>query len=121
VGLAVLLAGTVVMTGAAPAPADPQTDKSRVDRQLVEAQATYESASAQAQAALAAYNETSQRLTVAQENLAVVTGVVAARRVAATQAGRDVDSARAAQDAADQRFVEAGASSELSARIPLPL
>jgi murein DD-endopeptidase MepM/ murein hydrolase activator NlpD len=110
VGLAILLAGTVVMTGAAPAPADPQTDKSRVDRQLVEAQATYESASAQAQGALAAYNETSQRLTVAQENLAVVTGVVAARRVAATQADRDVDSARAAQDAADQRFVEAGAS-----------
>src|SRR5689334_1251628 len=98
------VAGTHVLEAAGVATADPQTDKARVDRELAQAQTVYESASAQAQTALETYNETTQRLTVAQDNLAEANGVVAARRAASAQADRDADSARSAQDAADQRY-----------------
>lgn len=109
VALAALLAGTMIMEAAGVATADPQTDKARVDRELAQAQTVYESASAQAQTALETYNETTQRLTVAQDNLADANGVVAARRAASAQADRDADSARSAQDTADQRYADAGA------------
>jgi murein DD-endopeptidase MepM/ murein hydrolase activator NlpD len=107
--MAGLLAGTMIMETVGIAAADPQTDKARVDRQLVQAQAVYESATAQAQTALEAYNETSQRLTVAQDSLAEANGVVAARRAESAQADRDADSARSAQDSADQLYADAGA------------
>jgi murein DD-endopeptidase MepM/ murein hydrolase activator NlpD len=109
VALAILLTGTAVMAGAGPAMADPQTDEARIDRELARAQATYESASAEAQAALDAYNEISGRLTVAQAALAEAKGVVVARRVETTQAERDAAGARAAQDTAYRRYATAGA------------
>jgi murein DD-endopeptidase MepM/ murein hydrolase activator NlpD len=66
IGPAVALAGAVILAGAGPAPTDPQTD-TPVDRELAQARAVYESASAQAQSALTAYNETTRRLAVAQD------------------------------------------------------
>jgi murein DD-endopeptidase MepM/ murein hydrolase activator NlpD len=106
IGLAVALAGALILASAGPAPADPQTDKTRVDRELTQAQSVYESASSQAQSALAAYDETTQRLTVVQGTLADANGVVAARKAASTQAQRDAEAARTAQDAADRRLID---------------
>ena len=107
VGLAFVAAGAVILATAGRAPADPQTDKARVDRELTQAQSVYESASTRAQSALAAYNETTQRLTVAQGSLADANGVVAARKVESTrvdQAQTQVSSmvAFAARKAADE-------------------
>ena len=54
--LAALVLSAVGLVIAAPAGADPHDDKAKVDGQLAKVHSLYEAASAQAQAALAAYN-----------------------------------------------------------------
>src|SRR5256884_8831126 len=71
VGLVVAILG---LAGSGPAVADPQGDKARVDRQLAQVRSMYEAASAQAQAALQAYNAATAQLPAAQERLAGARG-----------------------------------------------
>jgi murein DD-endopeptidase MepM/ murein hydrolase activator NlpD len=118
VGLAVLLTGTVIVAGGGPAPADPRTDKARVDRELAQARATYESASARVQAALAAYNETSQRLTFAQDaadRRFAMAGALQAAQASALAA------ANAERDATLARYQELQADSDRIAEQPRQL
>jgi murein DD-endopeptidase MepM/ murein hydrolase activator NlpD len=96
--------GAIVLAGSVPAAADPQNDKARVDRQIAQARSMYEAASAQAQAALAAYTAATAQLPAAQERLAVARGLVAARSADAKQADRVAAAARSIADAANGRY-----------------
>jgi murein DD-endopeptidase MepM/ murein hydrolase activator NlpD len=111
-GLLIALTGAVVVTLTGPSRADPNDDKARVDRQMAQAQATYEAATAQAQAALQAYTAATGQLPGAQDRLAVARGVVAARQAEAEQANRDAAAARTALANADQRYAAASAQVE---------
>src|SRR5207248_1578567 len=110
--LAALVLSAVGLVIAAPAGADPHDDKAKVDRQLAKVHSLYEAASAQAQAALAAYNAAAAQLPVVQDRLAVARGVVAARQAEANQARRDAqaaqDQAALAQQSADAAARQAG-------------
>ena len=106
---ALFVSVVVVLAVAGPAAADPQNDKTQVDRQLAQVHSMYEAASAQVQVALQAYTAATAQLPAAQERLAVAKGVVAARRAESRQAQRDADAARAVADGADQRYADAAA------------
>jgi murein DD-endopeptidase MepM/ murein hydrolase activator NlpD len=105
-GLFILTGGLILTTGA-PSQADPTNDKSRIDRQLAQAQATYEAATAQAQAAIIAYRAATAQLPAAQDAVAVARGVVAARQVQANEAARTAAGAQAGVTDADQRYAMA--------------
>jgi len=107
--LAALVLSAVGLVIAAPAGADPHDDKAKVDRQLAKVHSLYEAASAQAQAALAAYNAAAAQLPVVQDRLAVARGVVAARQAEANQARRDAQAAQDKLDTAHQRYLDAAA------------
>jgi murein DD-endopeptidase MepM/ murein hydrolase activator NlpD len=92
---------------AGPAVADPHTDKARVDRQMAQVHSLYEAASAQAQAALEAYNAATAQLPAIQERLAVARGVVVARQAEARQADREGAAARDTLAGAHQRYADA--------------
>jgi murein DD-endopeptidase MepM/ murein hydrolase activator NlpD len=102
--LVAVLVGTAALAAGGPAAADPNNDKARVDRQLAQAQSTYEAATTSAQAALQAFSSANAQLPSAQEALAVAQGVVAARHVAASEAERAANAARVAQAAAHERY-----------------
>jgi murein DD-endopeptidase MepM/ murein hydrolase activator NlpD len=90
-----------------PAAADPHSDKDRIDRQKAQVHSLYEAATAQAQAAMQAYNAATAQLPAVQTRLAEARGVVVAREAEAKQAARDAAAARVVADAAHQRYAEA--------------
>jgi len=104
VGLALSVLGLAI-TG--PAAADPHSDKERIDHQKAQVHSLYEAATAQAQAALQAYNAATAQLPEVQARLAEARGVVVAREAEAKQASRDATAARSAADAAHQRYATA--------------
>ena len=103
-GLALSLVGLAV-TG--PAAADPHPDKDRVDRRMAQVHSLYEAATAQAQAALQAYNAATAQLPAVQTRLAEAKGVVVARQAEAKQADRDAAAARDTATSAHQRYAAA--------------
>jgi murein DD-endopeptidase MepM/ murein hydrolase activator NlpD len=101
-----------VLLGAAPAYADPSSDKDRVDAELASTQATLEVATERAQQALAAYAKANAELPAARDALANVRGKVAAAEAVATQADREAAAAVTAQAEATRGYQEAAAKAD---------
>jgi murein DD-endopeptidase MepM/ murein hydrolase activator NlpD len=111
--LAALALTVLGLAFAGPSAADPGGDKSRIDRQMAQVHSLYETASAQAQAALAAYNSATAQLPAAQERLAEAKGMVVARQADARQAAREAAAAHDMLGQAHQRY--AGAAGQVDA------
>lgn len=98
-----------MLLGAAPAYADPSSDKDRVDAELASTQATLEAATERAQQALAAYAKADSDLPAARDALANARGRVAAAEAAARQADREAAAAATARTEATKGYEEAAA------------
>jgi murein DD-endopeptidase MepM/ murein hydrolase activator NlpD len=98
-----------VLLAAAPAHADPSSDKDRVDADLARTQATMEAATERAQQALAAYTKVSAELPTARGALADAQAKVAVAEAAARQADREAAAAATAKADATKGYQEAAA------------
>jgi murein DD-endopeptidase MepM/ murein hydrolase activator NlpD len=105
----IALALAAVLLGAAPAYADPSSDKDRVDAELANTQATLEAATDRAQQALAAYAKANAELPAARDVLATARGRVAAAEATARQADREAAAAATARAEATKGYEEAAA------------
>jgi murein DD-endopeptidase MepM/ murein hydrolase activator NlpD len=102
-----ILAVALLLASGATAWADPRADKSRIDRQLQETQATLEAATERAQRAAAAADAAAAALPGAEQALEDATGRVIGAEAAARQAERDSAAAKEAQLAAGDAYQEA--------------
>lgn len=104
--LLVLLVFLISSTAAA-VPTDPRDDKKRIDAELAQVGALLESASAQAQAAVARLAEVNQALPIAEQRAAQARGTVAAAENQAVVSRHAADAARVRSDAAQAKHDEA--------------
>jgi murein DD-endopeptidase MepM/ murein hydrolase activator NlpD len=100
---ALLVLLTVLMVGAA-TPADPREDRKRIDAELAQAGALAESASAEAQQAVALLAELNRSLAVAQERAARSRGILAAAEVEVNSREREAARTKAVWLAADVKL-----------------
>lgn len=103
-GLAVVVA---IVASSLPVYADPGGDKSKVDKQLSEAQATLEFATAKAQEAVTAFNSANSQLPAAEQAVSQAQGRVIAAQVEAREAQRAAEEAQADLDKAQSHYDEA--------------
>jgi len=104
VAVAVLAVGGALT--ASPAQGGPADDKRRVDKQLAQAEAALESATARARQAGAAYAQANRQLPAAQRALAEARGEVAAARVQANAAEKAAQRARTQLAAAEAALTD---------------
>jgi murein DD-endopeptidase MepM/ murein hydrolase activator NlpD len=108
--LLIVVAGAVLL--AAPAVANPDDDKARVDRELAAASEDLTTATAKAQQAATDYATSVAALPAAESAAAEAAGQVVAAEAAARRAQREVDAARAEQAKADAVLATASADVE---------
>ncbi len=85
---------SVIATGGGSAKADPSGDKSRVDRELQQADSVLENATSKAQQAWADFSRANQQLPAAQQAADEARGQVIAAQVRANETQRDAEAAQ---------------------------